>query len=247
MIYSSSQNIQYITLGDTSPKLLRSSTYTDYFYFSYNSYTTYSKAYLLLFDNGYGLSLNSTYYCSSSSYPSDSTIKECTFNYKNCYAMSKGRIYYYEIPISRGNSYIIMKYSGKNSSGIFKARSLFIDKVPVDSNDETKFIMTLDSYNYFYTKIDYSRYNYLYFNLTELKSNNLEQPIYYCKTNNNPEYYSPKGECSFISLNYYSENNTKGTYEYYYKLDISSISYSYIVVKFYALHSPLDIHAKSSY
>ena len=198
MLYSNSQNIQYITMGDTSLKLLRSSTYYDYFYFSYNRDTTYTKAYLLLFDNWYSLNLNSTYYCSTSSYPSDTTIKDCTFHYKNCYGLSKGRIYYYQIPISKSNNYIIIKYSGKNSSGIFKARSIFIDKVPVDYYDETILTMTLDSHNYFYTNIDYSSYNYLYFNLTDLKRDNLEQPLYYCKTNKNPENYSPISDCNFI-------------------------------------------------
>ena len=247
MLYSNSQNIQYITMGDTSLKLLRSSTYYDYFYFSYNRDTTYTKAYLLLFDNWYSLNLNSTYYCSTSSYPSDTTIKDCTFHYKNCYGLSKGRIYYYQIPISKSNNYIIIKYSGKNSSGIFKARSIFIDKVPVDYYDETILTMTLDSHNYFYTNIDYSSYNYLYFNLTDLKRDNLEQPLYYCKTNKNPENYSPISDCNFISLNYYNKRNINGTYEYYYKLDISSFSWSYVVVKYYVMYSSFYIHAKSSY
>ena len=142
---------------------------------------------------------------------------------------------------------MIIKYSGKNSSGIFKARSFFIDEVPVDSYDETELTHTFNSYNYFYTNIDYSNYNYLYFNLTDLKNKNLEQPIYYCKTNTNPKYYSPISDCKFNSLYYYDKKYTNGTYEYYHKLDISSYTWPYIVVRYYSSKGAFYLRAKSSY
>ena len=126
--YSYSIDLQYINIGDNSPKSLRSSKNYDYFYFSIKSYVTYYQAYLLLSDDGYNII--DIYYCPTSSYPTDTVIDTCGFFSVYYYIEKKtstGTLYYYKIPISNINkTYVIIQYRGTYSYGKFKARCYFI-------------------------------------------------------------------------------------------------------------------------
>ena len=77
------------------------------------------------------------------------------------------------------------------------------------------------TYNDFYTDISNPSSDYIYFNISDL-NDNLNQPIYYCKTDKNPEYYQPTSNCSLVILNYYDKKDSNGKYEYYYTVDTCS-------------------------
>ena len=102
------------------------------------------------------------------------------------------------------------------------------------------------TYNDFYTDISNPSSDYIYFNISDL-NDNLNQPIYYCKTDKNPEYYEPTSNCSLVILNYYDKKDSNGKYEYYYTVDTSSYRGTYIVVRYYVNHSSGSLYARSSY
>ena len=154
--YSLSTYIQYISIGNTSPDYLRASTDIDYFYFSTYDYVTYNNVYLLLIDDDY--SINDIKYCATYSYPSDDTIKECQFSfipYDGSKSTYSGIVYYYkiQIPTLSNTSYIIIKYSGKNSLGSFRAKSYFAEKIYINPYDETELSPLANTDNYFFTDI----------------------------------------------------------------------------------------------
>ena len=221
-------------MGSSSLKDLNTPIFTDYFYFPIDSRSTYNTANLLLFIPSMGF--ENIYYCSTSSYPSDETINSCTFTLIN-YVKSSGSLEYYKIPISSSASYIIIKYSGRNRYLTIKARSYFMEKIPVNSYDKTKISTFTDTDNYFYMKIGNPSHDYLYFNFINSDST-FDKTIYFCQTDNNPEYDSPS--CSFRPIDRYGQNYTYNNYENYYKADIRTYSGEYIIVKF-------QYNSKSSY
>ena len=251
--YSNSEDIQNITMGDITPKLLRASKDTDYFYYSYNNSTTYNSAYLLLIDDLYYL--KEIKYCLTSSYPSNTTIKECYFNsinYDDLKTKGARYFYYYRMPISSRDTYTIIKYSGKYQNGKFRAKSYFIEKVPIGSNYETE-LSTFDSSlynNYFYVNIDYPSSNSLYFNFSIYDKDSFFPTIYYCQSKNNPEYNSPENICEyFSSLIYYAKKYTKYKNEYFYKIDPALDKGTYIIVKYDISYSYSDrlLYGKVTY
>ena len=146
-------------------------------------------------------------------------------------------------------SYLIIKYSGSNSYGTIKARGSFstlIQKISVGSNTDTTLKKYDEIYNYFYASVGYPSYNYLYFYFDDPYTN-LKDPIYICKTNNDPETYSSTiRDCYFSSL-YYDEKNPTSNYDYSYKVDISSYHGGYVIVK-YSFRSSYDsLYVKALY
>ena len=244
IVYSHSIDIQEIELADSSFRNLRASTFPDFFYISINVQTLYNNIHFLLLDNGYNIS--NINFCFTSSSPSDWTISSCKFysyKYINSKTKSEGILYHYNVPILSSNSYIIIKYSGNNPNGEFKARSYFMEKVPIDSHEELELSAAVNITNEFYTEIGNPSSNYLYFNFTDL-NNNLQQPIFHCLTYDNPKYYSP---LSFIFLNYDKKNKIGSKYEYYYSVDIKSYKGYYIVIHYSVNSSHSSIYVQSSY
>ena len=239
--YSNSDDIQYIAMGTSSLKNLNSPKFTDYFYFPIDSRSTYNTAYLLLFDTDNGK--ENIYYCSTSSYPSDATIKSCSFKLIDSVKYSHP-VYYYKIPISPSASYIIIEYTGKHKYWKVKARSYFMEKILANSYDKTKISTFKDTDNYFYMKIGNPSHDYLYFNFINSDST-FDKTIYFCQTDNNPEYDSPS--CSFRPIDRYGQNYTYNNYENYYKADIRSYSGEYIIVKFQYNSNYNELYLKSSY
>ena len=243
--YSHSIDIQNVPIGN-SLTTLRASKNEDYFYFSIGNYTYYT-LYLFLLDNGYNI--NKIYYCTTYTYPSQSSIKSCSFyrldyDVSDSQTKSSGKSYYYHVGILSRYSYIIIRYSGSNSYGTFKASGSFtefIKDIKLDASSDRD-ITTLENINnYFYTYIaGYSGYFYFYI---KDKSNLLENPIYYCITSKYPMYYLG---CTFNRLNYY-EKNPISDYDYLYRIYVSynSGSYgSYILLKYFVSSSNGYLYVK---
>ena len=151
IVYSHSIDIQEIELGDNSLRNLRTSTPPDFFYISINVQTPYNNIHFLLLDNGYNIS--NINFCFVSSSPSDWTISSCKFysyKYINSKTKSEGILYHYNVPILSSNSYVIIKYSGNNPNGEFKARSYFMEKVSIDSHEELELSAAVNITNEFY-------------------------------------------------------------------------------------------------
>jgi len=114
---------------------------------------------------------------------------------------SSGISYYFKGSILSGNNYAVIKYSGRYSSVIIKARGSFInfgEEITVNSYNETILSPTLNADNYFYMEMHFPKYNYLYFYISN-QNGILKRPIYYCIISNNPREYSPGNSC-FKSL-----------------------------------------------
>ena len=249
MTYSNSLDIQYIVMGNSSPKYLSPSYVGDYFYFPIDARSTYDTVLLFLYGTYYE-SIIDVHYCSTSSAPSDDTMSRCKFkliNYiDNIKSTSLGDLYSYKIPISSTASYLIIKYSTKNLYTPIKARSCFMEKIPVNSYDKTIIPTFKNTVNYFYMKIGNPGHDYLYFNFIHSVST-FDKTIYLCQTDNNPEYDSPS--CNFRPIERYGQNYTNNKYENYYKVDIRTYSGEYIIVKFhYNSNSNYShLYLKSSY
>ena len=242
-------DIQRVQIYNLSLTKLNSSTDEDHFYFHHVSkYRDFF--YLALYDNGYDM--NKISYCSTniSTYWK---IDDCKFNLiepqdKDSRNNTSGIIYYYIIPSIPDDQDLIIKYSGKNGNGIFKAAGSyrsFIERLNVvgSNYDITTFE---NSNNYFYTNIGglTSKYLYLYF---EDKHKSLEDPIYYCFTKYDPENnYSLAKNCNYSSVKI-DEKDPVGGYDFVYKVEIGSKSGN-ILVKYFVNSSKgwLKVSARTS-
>ena len=228
--YSNSIDIQQVPT-DNSLKNLRPSTNEDYFYFSIDGY--YKRLYLFLLDNGY--SINKIYYCNTYVYPSQSSIKNCSFNqlssvFNDSQIKSSGKSYYYSIPILSKGSFSIIRYSGSNSYGTFKASGSythFIQVITLDASYNTDITTLEDRNNYFSSYNEFYSSDYLYLYIKD-KSKLLANPIYYCITSCLPQSYLV---CNFSSL-YYDEKNPTSDYDYLYSFYFSKRRGFNIVLKF---------------
>ena len=136
--YSHSIDIQRVQIGNFQT-YLRTSKNEDYFYFSIDSYYVDYYLYLFLLVNDYNL--NQIYFCRTNTYPSQSSIDRCPFyslsnDYSESHTKSSSTSFYYQVPIIR-YSYIIIKYSGNNSYGTFKASASythFIQNIMIDES-----------------------------------------------------------------------------------------------------------------
>ena len=180
-------------------------------------------------------------------------INSCNFKSRYCDdydypGSSKG--YYYKIPLSYSRSnYLIIKYSGSNNYGTIKARgsfSTFIEKIKVNISSDTSLTKYSEIFNYFYGYIDYNKHDYVYFYFNDSYIN-LYDPIYYCKTDNNPEYYfSIIRDCRFLSLSY-DEKNPTSNYNYSYKVDVSTFHGGYVIVRYSVGSSYNSLYVKGLY
>ena len=241
--YSYSNDLQNVPIG-ISLRTLRISDNDDYFYFSTSCYTSYSFAYLLLIDDRY---TNYIYYCYASTSPSQSTIGACSFKYIKYYDLynpSLQKEYYYKIPISSSKPYIIIRYSGRFSNRI-KARISVNPLIPkvVDLGYSIKLSSFENTDNYFSYSIGNSSSSYLYFYIDDT-FHALKEPIYYCKTLNNPDYYFPSNSCFFPI--YYYDKNVDDLYDYSYRVDTSAYSGGYIIIR-YSVRNSGCIYVKSTY
>ena len=229
---------------------LRSSINEDYFYFKYIS-TFLDFFYLALYDNGYDM--NNIYYCNTNNSTYDWVKENCTFNpiepqANDSRTKTSGTLYYYHIPVMHNYSDLVIRYSGKNENGIFKAvgeYGSFIQKL--DMLDSPYDITIFENCsNYFYRNITglSSNYLYLYF---EDKGKSLEDPIYYCFTKYDPEnnYYLAKN-CNYSSVKL-DEKDPTSDFAYLYKVEIASKS-GYILVKYFVNSSNgwLKVSARTS-
>ena len=187
--YSHSDVAQYIPIGNYL-KPLNSSTNDDYFYFALNNYYYYDLFYLYLSDKDY--SLNKIYYCNSYNIPSQTTIDNCNFylidyHYYDVHASSSAKGFFYKINPS--SNYLIIKYSGRHSYGIIKARGSFksyFEEVKVDSKNDTQLSPLNGIYNYFYLDIRFPSSDELYLYFQDMYQD-LRDPIYICRSQYNPE------------------------------------------------------------
>ena len=253
--YSHSQEPQYVTISN-SLSTLRASTSYDYFAFNIK-YSSSSYLYVFLLD--YDYSLKGVSYCYSNSYD-ESAIKDCSFGSVDTYdsdtqplpsSMSNG--YYYRISLYiTTKNYLIIRYSGRYSysSSSLKVKGTytpFIEKVLVDENYDKTFYPIKDINNYFYAEIGYpkSNYDYLYFYFGD-SSNNVNEPIYFCRTTNNPEYYTNVLKYCYFEPIYYYEKNPAKYYDYSYRVNVKSYHGDYIIIKYSVKYSN-SLSVKSLY
>ena len=204
-------SLQYITIGDTSLKTLNSSTSTDYFYIRV---PINKNIQLVLLDNGYNISY--IYYCSiySSTIPDESTINYCRFYSLSHYASkstSSGTELYYEESSFTTFNYIIIRYSGRNATGTIKAGAAIPFMQYIGISDSQTFLAIEVNYDtYFSTNVNNSRYDYIYYKLTDT-SHYLNKTIHYCLTDNNPfnNFLQTIRSCSFSPLDNYKKNDKK--------------------------------------
>ena len=116
--YSHSIDIQPVQISNHL-STLRASKDDDYFYFSIDKYLSKRFLYLYLLENDY--SINKIYYCQTNTFPSQSAIESCSFFFINYNDKNSDTSYNYKIPILSNDSYIIIRYSGSNNNGSFKA------------------------------------------------------------------------------------------------------------------------------
>ena len=231
IIYSHSIDIQPLQKSNYL-STLRASRDDDYFYFSIDKYLSKSFVYLYLFENDYGI--NKIYYCQTNTFPSQSAIDSCSFFFINHDNINSDTSYNYKIPILSNDSYIIIRYSGSNNNGTFKASfsDTFKKKILVDVNYDTELTAVQNDYNYFYAYIGNLSSNRLYFYFKD-KSKILVEAIFYHFTNSNPE--------SFIPTTYYytyrTEKYTNNDYDYLYIFNISSYRTNYIYVRYTTYYS----------
>ena len=247
--YSHSIDVKYV-LTDNTLTILNSTINDGYFYFS-TTYISHNYLYLNLFDRDYNLN-NTISYCRTNIRPFQA-ISSCNFISKyyddNDYpGTSKG--YFYKIPLDK-SYYLIIKYSGNNSYGTIKARGSFsnlIEKISIDASSDTSLTKYNELFNYFYAYIDNSNpsYDYLFFYFDD-PYNNLKDPIYYCRTNNNPEVYSSIIRDCYFSTLYYDEKNPTGKYDFSYKVDISSYHGGYVIVRYSVSSSYNLLYVKGLY
>ena len=253
--YSHSQEPQYVTISN-SLSTLRASTSYDYFYFNIN-YSSYSYLYVFLLD--YDYSLKGVSYCYSNSYD-ESAIKDCSFDSVDTYdsdtqplpsSMSNG--YYYRISLYiTTKNYLIIRYSGRYSysSSSLKVKGTytpFIEKVLVDENYDKTLHPIKDINNYFYAEIGYpkSNYDYLYFYFGD-SSNNVNELIYFCRTTNNPEYYTNVIKYCYFEPIYNYEKNPAEYYDYSYRVNVRPYEGDYIIIKYSVKYSN-SLSVKSLY
>ena len=246
--YSLSQEPQYVEIYN-SLSTLRTSTSYDYFYFNINGLSN-SYLYLFLLDHDY--ELNGISYCYSNSY-SESAIKDCSFNSVNTYdsdtqpsPYTKG--YYYKIYISTTKDYLILQYSGRYSYSSLKVKgtlTTFIEKVNVNEDYGKTLYPIKDINNYFYSYIGYPNSDYLYFYLRD-SSNNVNEPIYYCKTRNNPEYFTNVINYCYFEPIYYDEKNPAKYYDYSYRVNVRNYHGYYVIIKYSVKYSN-SLYVKSLY
>lgn len=203
--------------------------------------------------------ISSIQYCTTyaSSFPWESSKINCSFHsisYYDSKSTSVFKEYYYNITNDdSGDNYIIVRYLGSNYLGTFRARAVtvYMDKVPITGpNSTTKLAAPIITDTYFYIKIDYPPSDYVYFNLTNTDTNYLyfDNRIEYCLTTNEPQNYLQTIEkCNFSSLDYYKNEYSKVKYEYYYKINISSYSGYYTIVKYKYKSSRGSLYVQSSY
>jgi len=248
--YSLSLEPQYVAISN-SLSTLRTSISYDYFYFNIK-YSSYSYLYLFLLDNEY--SLNDIYYCYSNSYY-ESAIKDCSFDYVSTYdsdtqPSSNTKGYYYKISISTSNNYLIIRYSGRYSYSYSSLKvkgtyTSFIEKVLVDDDYGKTFYPIEDINNYFYSYIGYPNSDYLYFYLGD-SSDNVQEPIYYCRTRDNPEYNTNVLKYCYFEPIYYYEKNPAKYYDYSYRVNVRSYHGDYVIIK-YSIRYSNSLSVKSLY
>ena len=240
--YSHSDVAQYIPIGKYLTPL-NSSTNDDYFYFALNNYNYYDLFYLYLSDKDY--SLNKIYYCNSYNIPSQTTIDNCNFylidyHFYDVHASSSAKGFFYKINPS--SNYLIIKYSGRHSYGIIRARGSFkpyFEEVEVGSKNDTQLSPLNDIYNYFYLYIGLPSTDELYLYFQDMYQDLLD-PIYICRSQYSPKYNDI--DCIFSPL-YYNKKNPEPLYNYLYKVNTTSYRSSYLIVRysFKSKSSPLYV------
>ena len=166
---------------------------------------------LLFIDSNYDL--NDIYYCPifTHTLPTESTIKNCSFDILYPYDSRKtynSIEYYYNITSSSKYNYIIIRYSGIKYFGNIKACALYADikKVPIGSYYETNITRIANTYAFFYTSIEYPHSKYLYFNISD-EDTQFDKSLKYCFSRNNPEcnFFGTINSCEVFSLSYYNK------------------------------------------
>ena len=231
--YSYSIDIKNVPT-DGSREILPSSIDDGYFFLSISSLKSNEFLYLLLIDHYY--ELNNIYFCVTNSYPSEEEIDKCIFNSIKNYGFDKhkavGILYYYKFNLPTYADYIIIRYSGKYTSGLFCAESTIIppmDYVYLNLPSDISLSPITYQENYFYSEVsNHSDFHYLYFSD---KSDSFQETIFYCLTMDDPKKYPPKNSC-FNRLSY-SEKNPNDHYNYSYIIDQTSYHGGYIIVKYY--------------
>ena len=217
-----------------------------YFYLINDNYYSHSSyIYICIEDNNFALSYNNIKYCYTSNEPTinpASVINGCSFttiSYYNSRSSSKINKYYYKIPTTSSYIYSIVYYEGMYSAGYLYATSDYFDlyksfeMTQISRNKITYLSTSPWNYKFFYLiNSDYYSYsNFIYICLEDYDFNLSYDNIKYCHTSNvsTSNIDSVVRNCSFITINYYSNQSSSSSSKYYYKIPTTS-SYNYSIV-----------------